>query len=104
MNHGDGRENNRTHGSHNLPVIEPESYDGTEDWESYFSHFVNCADLGKWSDEEKVLTLASCLKGSARTFYLGLRPGEQRIYAVLVQKLSERFGSTRQQTRYLTKF
>lgn len=88
----------------NLPVIKPTIYDGTEDWESYFSHFSNCADLGRWSNEEKALTLASCLKGSARTFYLGLRPKEQRVYAILEQKLSERFGSSRQQTRYLTKF
>ena len=90
--------------AHNLPVLKPDFYTGEEDWESYFSHFSNCADLGRWTDTEKALTLASCLKGPARTFYLGLREQERRSYFILVQRLNERFGSSRQQTRYLTKF
>ena len=90
--------------SSNLPILKPDVFNGEEDWDSYFSHFQNCADLGRWSDHDKALTLASCLKGPARTFYLGLREPERRSYCVLVQKLNERFGSSRQQTRYLTKF
>ena len=66
-----------------------------------FSHFSNCADLGRWTDTEKALTLASCLKGPARTFYLGLREQKRRSYFILVQRLNERFGSSRQQTWYL---
>jgi hypothetical protein len=87
-----------------LPVIKPETYDGTSDWDSYFSHFTNCADLGRWTDEQKALTLASCLSGPARIFYLGLRDQERKIYRVLMRKLNERFGSKKQQTRYITKF
>lgn len=87
----------------NIPLIRPESFDGTSDWESYFSHFTNCADLGRWSDEEKALTLASCLQGPARTFYLGLTDQERRIFRTLVHKLYDRFGSKRQQTKYVAK-
>ena len=91
-------------GRGSLPAIKPETYDGTSDWESYFSHFTNCADLGRWTDGEKALALASCLSGPARIFYLGLRDEERKIYRVLVRKLNERFGSKKQQTRYITKF
>ena len=87
-----------------LPVVKPEIYDGSSDWDSYFSHFTNCADLGRWTDEEKALTLASRLSGSARVFYLGLREPDRRIYRALVKKLTERFGSKKQQSRYITKF
>ena len=42
--------------------------------------------------------------GQARAFYLGLSPLDRSSYQRLVQKFSERFGSVRQQSRYLTKF
>ncbi|MES9884510.1 MAG: hypothetical protein ABW185_27000 [Sedimenticola sp.] len=84
--------------------IKPESFDGTDDWDQYISHFQNCAELGRWSDPDKTLTLASCLKGQARSYYLALSATERSSYTGLVNKLTERFGSTRQQNRYLTKF
>lgn len=84
--------------------VKPEIYDGTDDWDQYISHFQNCADLGRWSETDKALTLSACLKGQARAFYLGLSPLDRTSYYRLVQKFSERFGSVRQQSRYLTKF
>lgn len=92
-----------TMGPHRLHV-KPEIYDGVDDWDQYISHFQNCADLGRWSETDKALALAACLKGQARAFYLGLNPVDRSSYCRLVQKFSERFGSVRQQTRYLTKF
>ena len=90
-------------GRHRLQV-KPEFYTGNEDWDQYISHFQNCADLGRWSKMDKALTLSACLKGQARAFYLGLSPLDRSSYYRLVQKFSERFGSVRQQSRYLTKF
>lgn len=84
--------------------VKPEFYTGDEDWDQYISHFQNCADLGRWSEVDKALTLSACLKGQARAFYLGLSPLDRSSYYRLVQKFSERFGSVRQQSRYLTKF
>lgn len=84
--------------------VKPEFYTGDEDWDQYISHFQNCADLGRWSEMDKALTLSACLKGQARAFYLGLSPLDRSSYYRLVQKFSERFGSVRQQSRYLTKF
>ncbi|KAK3588124.1 hypothetical protein CHS0354_012181 [Potamilus streckersoni] len=45
----------------------------------------SCAKLGRWSLEEKVLTLAACLLGVARIFY----------------KLQQRFGNSQPQSKLL---
>ena len=84
--------------------VKPEFFNGEEDWDQYISHFQNCADLGRWSETDKALTLSACLKGQARAFYLGLSPLNRSAFCRLVQKFSGRFGSIRQQSRYLTKF
>ena len=84
--------------------VKPEFFNGDDDLDQYISHFQNCADLGRWSETDKALTLSACLKGQARAFYLGLSQLDRSSYCKLVQKFSERFGSVRQQSRYLTKF
>ena len=83
--------------------IKPEQYDGTEDWEEYISHFEICAELGRWREQDRVLALAAALKGPARTFYISLTLTEKRTYDLLVQRLGQRFGSTRQQNRWLSR-
>ena len=90
--------------NHSRVHVRPEFFDGEGDWDQYISHFQNCADLGRWSETDKALTLSACLMGQARAFYLGLSPLDRSSYQRLVQKFSERFGSVRQQSRYLTKF
>ncbi|CAG2192922.1 unnamed protein product [Mytilus edulis] len=83
--------------------IRPEPYDGGEDWEEYISHFEVCAELGRWRDADKVLALAAALRGPARTFYISLEQTEKRDYGILTQRLGLRFGSTRQQNRWLSR-
>ncbi|VDI31310.1 Hypothetical predicted protein [Mytilus galloprovincialis] len=85
-------------------TIRPDAYSGSDDWEEYFSHFQDCAELGRWSMEDRVLTLAASLKGPARTFYMSLPTHERRPYSILVRRLEERFGSARQQNRWLSRF
>ncbi|CAG2246783.1 unnamed protein product [Mytilus edulis] len=85
-------------------TIRPDAYSGSDDWEEYFSHFQDCAELGRWSTEDRVLTLAASLKGPARTFYMSLPTHERRPYSILVRHLEERFGSARQQNRWLSRF
>ena len=87
-----------------LPSMKPDPYDGRDDWEQYISHFLNCAALGRWSEETKLLMLSFCLKGSARTFYIGLSDQDRMSYKRLVKRLEERFGSLKQQSRYLARF
>ena len=54
--------------------------------------------------QRQIRPSSACLKGQARAFYLGLSPLDRSSYHRLVQKISERFGSVCQQSRYLTKF
>ena len=82
--------------SHSKVTIKPDTFTGEDDWEQYISHFDNCAELGGWSDRERVLTLAACLKGQARIFYAGLLQNDKQSYRLLVHKLEQRFGSARQ--------
>lgn len=84
-------------------TIKPDTFDGTDDWDQYISHFENCAELGQWTERERALTLAACLKGQARVFYASLQAHFVCNYKSLVSKLEQRFGSARQQTRWLSR-
>ena len=90
-------------GKSGLPV-KPDTFDGTTDWDEYLSHFELCAELGRWQEHEMTLSLAASLRGPARTFYISLAPREKRTYEGLVKELGHRFGSTRQQNRWLSRF
>ena len=84
-------------------TIKPEPYTGKDDWDEYISHFEDFAELGKWTKNDKVLALAASLKGQARTSYISLPSSEKRSYDVLVTKLEQRFGSSRQQGRWASR-
>ena len=84
--------------------LKPEPFNGSDDWEEYISHFEVCAELGRWNEQEKVLALAACLRGPARTFYISLPAEFRQPYEVLITKLEQRFGSSRQQNRWLSRF
>jgi hypothetical protein len=84
--------------------LKPEPFNGSDDWQEYISHFEVCAELGRWNDQDKVLALAACLRGPARTFYISLPAEFRQPYEVLITKLEQRFGSSRQQNRWLSRF
>lgn len=85
------------------PQIKPDPFTGMEDWDQYFSYFEDCAELAQWSEKEKLLYLATSLKQQARLHYSSLPVQDKRSYKALVSKLEQRFGSKRQQTRWLSK-
>ena len=87
----------------NAITVKPEPYDGSDDWEEYITQFEVCAELGKWRDIDMALTLASALRGPARTFYISLPQMERRNYGILVQRLGARFGSAKQDSRWLSR-
>ena len=85
--------------------IKPDTYNGTYDFESYLSHFEDCAELSMWDARTKVLILASSLRDSARTFYISLSHHERRDYHVLTERLAARFGDYgKHQQLWLNKF
>ena len=86
-----------------IPHIKPDAFTGEEDWDQYISYFEDCAELGQWSEKEKLLYLATSLKQQARLHYSSLPLHEKRSYETLIQRLEQRFGNKRQQTRWLSK-
>jgi hypothetical protein len=105
---------NRQHGDYQIPptfnvpiqhsLKKPDSYDGTKCFEQYMSHFEDCSELSCWDYRTKVLVLASSLRGAARNYYMSLSESERREYETLTLRLSQRFGSSKHQTLWLSKF
>ena len=85
------------------PQIRPDSFTGEEDWDMYISHFEDCSRLGRWTQNEKMLYLATSLRGQARQHYCSLQLNERHSYDVLGDQLEQRFGNKRQATRWLSK-
>ena len=96
-----------SHRNHDLfrssVIITPDTYTGDDDWEQYISHFEDCAELGNWTEKEKVLTLAAKLKGQARVFYTSLPIRDKRSYRSLLARLEQLFGSARQQSKWISR-
>ena len=92
---------NNWRASEHVPHLKPEPYSGEEPWESYISHFEDCAELGVWSQRSRVLFLASSLRGKARQFYMSLDEYERRDYCTLVKRMKQRFGSSVHESKYL---
>jgi hypothetical protein len=85
------------------PNIKPDPYSGDEDWDQYIAYFEDCAELAQWNEKEKLLYLATSLKQQARMHYSSLPVAEKRSYKLLTNRLEQRFGSKRQQNRWLSK-
>lgn len=83
--------------------IKPDPYTGEEDWEQYISYFEDCAELCQWSNREKLLYLATSLKNQARVHYSSLTTEEKGSFRLLTFNLAQRFGSRRQQSRWISK-
>ena len=82
------------------PVIFPDKFDGSIGWQDYFTHFELCADLNKWTLNEKANYLAVSLRGSAQELLGDLSPDMRQNYMVLVETLRVRFGSEGQNELY----
>ena len=83
--------------------MKPQTYNGDEDWESYLNHFELCAELGRWSYQDRVLYLAASLRGNAQVYYMTLIPAERSSYHTLVVKLGLRFSNARQQPMWISR-
>jgi hypothetical protein len=85
------------------PHLKLQEFSGEEDWEEFISHFELCAEIGRWTRGDRALALAATLRGAARKFYISLSLRERTGYNVLVKQLRTRFGSDRQQCKWLTR-
>ncbi|KAH3703296.1 hypothetical protein DPMN_026552 [Dreissena polymorpha] len=102
--HGDNVPHAYMSSPHHMHV-KPDTYEGSGPFESYVSHFEDCAELSGWDMRTKVLMLSSSLRGTARTYYMSLPEQERRDYRILSSRLNNRFGTAgKHQYMWLTKF
>ena len=80
-------------------VMKPATYDGTGIWSDYRAHFEACAEINKWSDDEKGLYLAVSLRGQAQGV-LGNLSKKSNNYKELSTALEERFAPPNQTELY----
>ena len=77
--------------------VKPEPLYGSSDWEVYLSHFINCAELSRWTNQDTMLGLSANIRGPARIFYMSFSQDERADYYRLVDELAQRFRSVKQQ-------
>lgn len=79
--------------SQNRPVVMPESFAAldSEEWDSWISHFEDCAVINGWSDERKAQFLAIRMRGTALLQLQGLATGVRENYTTLKGALREKF-------------
>lgn len=82
--------------------LKPDYFDGKEDFDTYLESFEAITQLGGYSETEKALTLAACLRGQARRFYAGLSKREKSVYDELKYQLQQRFGTGAKPSVYYT--
>ena len=79
--------------SQNRPVVMPESFAAldSEEWDSWISHFEDCAVINGWSDERKAQFLAIRMRGTALLQLQGLATGVRENYTTLKGALRQKF-------------
>ena len=79
--------------SQNRPVVMPESFAAldSEEWDSWISHFEDCAVINGWSDERKAQFLAVRMRGAALLQLQGLATSVRENYTTLKGALREKF-------------
>lgn len=79
--------------SQNRPVVMPESFAAldNEEWDSWISHFEDCAIINGWNDRRKAQFLAVRMRGAALLQLQSLATGVRENYATLKEALREKF-------------
>ena len=75
----------------NRPLVKPERFDGSEDWNSYIQHFEWCAELNGWNETEKARYLIVSVTGTARQVLAGVGRERLQDYRMVVRTLQARF-------------
>ena len=72
---------------------EPDKYDGEKvEWQDFYVHFETVATWNGWTETEKGLQLATCLRGKAQKVLSELKASQKADYAFLVSVLAKRFN------------
>ena len=72
---------------------EPDKDDGEKvEWQDFIVHFETVATWNGWTDLEKGLQLATCLRGKAQKVLSELKPSQKSNYITLTSVLAKRFN------------
>ena len=71
---------------------QPEKFDGTTSVEAFLEQFHTCASYNRWDEEDKLVQLKLCLKGSAAGLLKDCRE-DVKTFAALENKIKQRFDA-----------
>ncbi|KAL6263116.1 hypothetical protein P5V15_005917 [Pogonomyrmex californicus] len=84
--------------------LKPDVYDGSVPLQEFLSQFELIARANRWGNSEKVVVLASCLRGKVRSVLEGGTELENSQYSKLVSRLELRFGEKLSVQNYYMQF
>ena len=86
------------------PLVLPEKFNGTGNFNEWISHFKGIAAINKWTDEDKGLWLKVRLTDKAHVALMRLPNDAHETYVSLKAALKERFKSSSKQEVYKAEF
>ena len=86
------------------PLVLPEKFNGTGNFNEWISHFEGIAVLNKWKEEEKSLWLRIRLTDKAHVALNRLPNDAHQSYSALKSALTERFEPSSKQEVYKAEF
>ena len=86
------------------PLVLPENFDGTGNFEEWISHFESIAAINKWGEEEKSLWIRVRLTEKAHVALTRLQSDTIQTYEAIKKALRERFEPSSKQEVYKAEF
>ena len=86
------------------PLVLPEKFDGTGNYEEWISHFESIAAINKWGEEEKSLWIQVRLTEKAHVALTRLPSETTQTYEAIKAALRERFEPSSRQAVYKAEF
>ena len=78
--------------------IKPNRFDGKTPWETFYSHFQNCASYNNWDKTDRLYQLRGCLEGQAAQCIMGLEMDAS--YEEICDELSLCWGKEGMEVQY----
>ena len=82
------------------PLVLPDTFDGSQCWDDWISHFENVADVNEWNDGLKLKWIKVRLVGRAQKAFQHLGEDAKVNYAGVKAALRVRFEPESKQSRY----